>query len=280
MSDIKNIKIDDGIGGLKDNVDVKRSYNKKPKFHTEVTFKNELGETLFTTHNELVLSGGLFLFEKIGNTNAPINIQTANIDLGILPTEVDPGFKGPRREAGIFGFVLGLGGCTDVFDTVKPVKYKERKVEAMIPFRKVPKTKDLTSAERNKYFMRKENNGYYDYYIKRFEAEPVIKAEFDEPGFPAVPPNVDEMPDDKVINTYIQFTLKVTRDDMREYFKVAGGGLNKARINSLGLVYGYPDTSLGYNEYKGVRLFSKLNMNNEPLDNETKELNIVYKIYI
>lgn len=254
--------------------------SKQPKFYTEIECRNELGEMLFTEHNETLLSGGVFLLQKIANVESPINIKTINTDMNLLATEADPGFKGLRREHAIFGFMIGLGGCTDVFDTVKDVKYKERIVNSSIPFRMNPTIDDLSPSERSKYFLRVEEEGFYKYFAKKFEVEPKIHVVYDEPGFPQVPPDVDLSPDDKTINSYIQFNLKITKDDVRDYFKQLGGGINKARINSIGLVYGYPDNSLGYDEYKGVRVFSKLNFNNEPLDNETKELNIIYKIYI
>lgn len=255
----------------------KRSGHKGARVYTELTAVNELGEVLWEDHNELLLSGGLFTLQKISGLNAPINIQTMNTDLGILASESNPGYTGPRREDTIFGFAIGTSGCGDVFDTVNPVKYKERTITSLVPFRKVEKTADLSSSEKQKYFMKKANGNYLDYYIKKFESAGVIKAEYDEPGSPAVPPNADETAGDRVINTYVQYTLKISNEDVREFFKISGGGLRKARINTVALVHGYLD---GSGEYKGVRCFSKINFNNEPFDNETKELTIIYKIFI
>ncbi len=262
--------------------DLNRKINnpKGPTFKTQVIAKNELGEVLFDEHNELLLSGGLFLLQKIANVDTPITIATLNQDLNILPQIVKPPEAGLRREDALFGFVVGVGGAGDVFDTVKDVKYKERKVEGILPFRKVPTTKDLSPALRGKYFMRRQSDNYLEYYIKKFETTPVIHAEFDEPGQPAVPGDVDTQPENKIINTYIQFVLRIDKDDCRQYFQLNGGGLNKARINTLGLVHGYPDNSLGYTEYRSCRIFSKLNFNNEPLANLSKEITIIYKIYV
>lgn len=253
------------------------SHRKHPKFYTEVEFYNELNEHLFTGHNELLLSGGLFTLEKISGVTAPITIKSVNTDLSILPSETNPGYSGPRREDTIIGFMIGTSGCTDVFDTVKPVEYKERTITSLVPFRKVEKTQDLSVAERENYFLKKDNGNYYDYYLKKFETTPVIKVEYDEPGNPPVPANVDESATNKVINTYLQYTLKISAEDIRDFFKITGGGLRKARVNTLALVHGYLD---GSGEYKGVRCFSKINFNNEPFDNETKELTVIYKIYI
>lgn len=257
---------------------------KGPVFYTEIDVyrkdcndvTSDLGEKIFTGHNELVLPGAIFIAEKLLNVTAPIKPKTLNQDLGIATNEeTQP--HGKRLEHVICLFGVGTGGCGTNFDTVVPVKFKERKLESLIPLRYVPTDNDLTSNEKQKYFMKKTNNGHYEYYLKKFEIDPTIKVEYDEPGNPSVPPNFDEVSGDKIINNYMQFNIKISKDDVREYFKAVGGGLNKARINTLGLYIGYPSDE---GEFKGVQLFSKINFNNEPLDNETKELNIIYRIYI
>lgn len=47
--------------------DLNRKINnpKGPTFKTQVIAKNELGEVLFDEHNELLLSGGLFLLQRL-----------------------------------------------------------------------------------------------------------------------------------------------------------------------------------------------------------------------
>lgn len=266
-----------------------------PVFETDIEIyekdlsKSVLGEDLFTneygvlkqkTTNELVLPGALFVAEKLINSASPIKPRTINQDLGVSTVESDPGFTGKRRENVICLFGVGTGGAGTNFDTVVPVKYSERILQGMIPMRRVPTSTDLSSAERNKYFLRKTNGGFYEYFLKKFEIDPTIHCVYDEAGNPSVPPNFDEVNPGKIINTYMQFNIKISKDDVREYFKTAGGGISKARINTLGLFIGYPVSEHGRTEYKGVQLFSKLNFNNEPLDNESKELNIIYKIYI
>lgn len=246
------------------------------KFYTEVDFYNELGEKIDTHHNELLLTGGLFTLAKIAGVDPPISPRTVNQQLNIAINETAKSYTGPRREDVICGFMVGIDGCTDMFDTVKTVYYKDRTIYSPVPFRKVETTADLSSEDKAKYHLKLQNGNYYEYYLKGFETTPVIKAEYDETGSPSVPANADEQDADRIINTYIQYTLKINSDDVRDWFKISGGGLRKARINTLGLVHGYLDN----NEYKGVNMFSRLNFNNEPFDNETKELTVVYKIYI
>lgn len=267
----------------------KRTKNKKPVFPTEILFyekkegkeyDNDLGELTHKESNELVLPGAIFLAEKLTNSDAPISAKTINTELGIQVNETSPGFTGKRREHCICLYGIGTGGSGTNFNTVLPVNYNERTIKGFIPIRRVNTSSDLSSIEREKYFMRKVDNGYYEYYLKKFEIDPSIKIEYDEPGNPSVTSQFDTQPSSKVINTYMQFNIKISKYDAREYFKTKGGGIENARINSLGLFFGYPEVSGGVTEYKGVQLFSKLNFNNEPLDNETKELNIIYKIYI
>lgn len=267
----------------------KRAKNKKPVFPTEILFyekkegkeyENGLGELTHKESNELVLPGAIFLAEKLTNSDAPINAKTINTELGIQVNETNPGYTGKRREHCICLYGVGTGGSGTNFNTVLPVHYNERVINGFIPLRRVQTSSDLSHVEREKYFMRKVDNGYYEYYLKKFEIEPSIKIEYDEPGNPSVTSQFDTQPSSKVINTYMQFNIKISKYDVREYFKTKGGGIHNARINTLGLFFGYPETSGGVTEYKGVQLFSKLNFNNEPLDNETKELNIIYKIYI
>ena len=57
------------------------------------------------------------------------------------------------------------------------------------------------------------------------------------------------------------------------------GNVEQTRINSIGLFTGIlADTTAGQKDYKDVRMFSKLNINNEMLQN-LKTLTFIYRIY-
>ena len=72
--------------------------------------------------------------------------------------------------------------------------------------------------------------------------------------------------------------LKITKRDVREYFEI-NGDIETARINSIGLFTGIKQTlSDGTEDYKQVKLFSKLNIPNEMLVNN-KDMTIIYRIY-
>lgn len=249
--------------------------SKHVSFHTEVEAFNEFGERMWKDHNELLLEGGLFTLSKISGLKPPLTIKSLNSDFGVQATETDS--DGPRANDVICGFVIGISGCGDVFDTVKPVYYKDRRITTMVPFRKieVADTATIEEVSDRKYYLKVTKDGTNEYYLKKFESKGVIKAEYED-GTP-VDANVADTTDDRIINTYIQYTLKINKNDVREWFKMSLGNLKKCRVNSLALVHGYMGDS---KEYKGVRCFSNINFNNEPFDNETKELTVIYKIYI
>ena len=283
MSDILEILADDRINQKDsfklDLFDATKAVSKKgARFHTELKFEDEFGRVLFTDSNELMLAGGMHTLAKLANVDKPILLKTMNKDLSVAAVEEAVPYKGPRREDVIFGFAIGIGGCGDMFDTVNPVYYNERTITSQIPFRKVKTDMGLSPTERNQYYMKKTAGAYHEYYIKKFETEPILKAEYDDPSFGPVPVEPDKADPNRIINTYLEFKLKIGPEDVREYFKINGVGLRKARVNTLGLVHGYKDNNA--NEYKGVNLWSKITFNNEALDNETKAIIVTYKVYI
>lgn len=264
---------------------IQKKNPKTPRIHTEVSAFNELGENLWNDSNELLLAGGGFVLSKISNVNLPsILSRTINQDLNVQADETTATLPGPRKEDVICGFCVGIDGCGDLFDSVNPVYYKERTINGMIPFRKIPTSNPVLRQDANNYFLKKTESTYYSFYMKGFAASPEIKIEYDETGSPNVQSGYWNTTGNTPINSYLQYVLKINMLDVREYFVLAGLGQRKARVNSLSLISGYPITVLdnGVNrvEYRGCRCFSKINFNNEPFDNSTKELTVVYKIFI
>ena len=80
------------------------------------------------------------------------------------------------------------------------------------------------------------------------------------------------------IETFIEITLRIEKDDVREYFDI-NGEIEQTRINSIALFTGIPGTlANGETDYKQVKMFSKLNIPNEML-NVTKSFTVIYRIY-
>lgn len=247
------------------------------------------GQKIFEEENMIVLGGSLFTLEKVFGVKSGLTVEFLEDFL--------PGFKvsgeTPLNEFYPKGtvtclFGVGTGGCGESSTDVKDVKYYERGLVDMIPFRQ--SAEPLTSEEQQKYWFRKTVNvGGVDkvaYYLKTFESAPEIKvlwndAEEYEDGS-EVQNNVHETASSNTtsINTFIEITFKITAKDVREFF-VDNGTVEQTRINTIGLFTGIKhniSTGPTVTDYRQVKMFSKLNFNNEMLV-LPKDLTFVYRIF-
>jgi hypothetical protein len=190
----------------------------------------------------------------------------------------------------LIGWGVGIGGSGDAFSSRVEVKFQEREIGQnghsgqMIPFRVVSEPFDPTSVEAAKYWLRKKrDDGFYEYYGKSFEADPIIKVLYQD----GVDGEDGTEVEDDVYNTtrtdpievFLEMTLKITSKDIREYFERVGE-IEMARFNTIALFTGRKtEISEGRNEYLNVKMFSKINIDNEPLQ-AAKELSVVYKLYV
>jgi hypothetical protein len=237
------------------------------------------GDKLFEEENQIVLGGALFILEKIFNVEAPIDVAYLNEIMGIGAN--DPIDELYPKNTGVCLFGVGVGGCGDASRSVVDVKYYEREIFDMIPFRITDEA--LSNSEAEKYwFKRYESDGKISYFLKSFEHEPEIKVlwkdgEEGEDGS-EVATGVHNTNRTEPIETFVELILKINKKDCREYFEI-NGEIEEARINSIGLFTGILSTNeKGEPEYKQVKLFSKLNIPNEMLV-LSKDITIVYRIY-
>lgn len=237
------------------------------------------GDKLFETENQIVLGGALFILEKIFNLEAPINVEYLNDIMGICVNEPIEELYPKETKVCLFG--VGMGGCGDASRSVVDVKYFEREIFDMIPFRITDDP--MTGSDASKYwFKRYEEDGKTSYFLKSFEHEPEIKVlwkdgEEGEDGS-EVASGVHNTSRTEPIETFVEMVLKIDKKDCREYFEI-NGDIEAARINSIGLFTGILSTNeRGVPEYKQVKLFSKLNIPNEMLV-LSKDITIVYRIY-
>ena len=243
----------------------------------------QFGEVVFETENMIVLGGSIFTLEKVFGVSSPLSIAYLNDIMGIANTGTPINTKANDFVC-LFG--VGTGGAGESITDVKDVKYYEREIIDMIPFRQT--TNELSLDEVNKYWFRKtvdvggvEKTAYY---LKKFETEPEIHvlwrdAEGDEDGS-EVGNNVHLTPESNTtpIETFIEMTLKINKKDCREFFDDLGN-VEVSRINSIALFSGVKGTlEDGTEDYKMVQMFSKLNINNEVLA-LSKDLTIAYRIY-
>lgn len=255
---------------------------RKPGFRTDIRGFNELGEEVFRTENSIVLGGALFVLEKVFGVASPLKVDYLNNIMGIANTgpvinEIYP------KENVVCLFGVGTGGSGDSIASVRDVDFKEREIFDMIPFRATDRP--LPASEQDKYWFRKDlGNGRTGYYLKKFEAPPQIKvlwkdAEGDEDGT-TVEAGVHNSSRVEPIETFVELILKINKNDCREWFEL-NGNVEQTRINSIGLftgIKGVVDETSKATDYKQVKLFSKLNINNEMLT-LAKDLTIVYRIY-
>lgn len=240
------------------------------------------GEKLFETENQIVLGGALFILEKCFNVEAPITVDYLNNIKGINtfePIEIENGMYPKETCVCLFG--VGTGGCGDASRSVVDVKYYEREIFDMIPFRITDE--EMTGTDVDKYwFKRYEDDGKVSYFLKSFEQKPEIKVlwkdgEEGEDGS-EVATGVHGTSRTEPIETFVEMILKITKKDCREFFEI-NGDIDAARVNSIGLFTGILSTNeRGEKDYKQVKLFSKLNIPNEMLV-LSKDITIVYRIY-
>lgn len=286
----KTMHVQDRIS-TQDTISFSRTVGSKaPTFRTEVLFgydlidrpngKSTLGEVLFEEHNETVLGGALFTLEKLFNVQSPLPVATLNEIKGIANTGTPINEIYPKDTV-VCLFGVGIGGAGDTISSVYPVKFQAREIADMIPFRITDQP--LTSPDDQKYWFREHRqDGKTAYYLKNFESTPTIKVlwkdgEGGEDGS-EVQAGVENSTRTEPIETFIEIILKVNKKDCREFFEL-NGNVEQTRINTLALCTGIKGTlDDGSTDYKQVKVFSMLNINNEMLVTQ-KDLTVVYRIY-
>ena len=270
---------------------IKRGH--KPVFRTCITrlAYNEFGECIAEDefHNETVLGGALTVLEKLWGITAPLKIASINNLLGINDT-VSLADSSASNEDTVCLWGVGIGGSGDAFAAVRQVHFYERELgqnghtDEMIPFRVVSEPFSSTDPNYSQYYMlHQRDDGYFEYYLKKFEIDPIIKilwkdgAEGEDGSEVGDDVHNTSRTDD--IEAFVEMHCKVDVKDIREYFEHLGM-TQMTRINSLGLFTGrYTKLDDGRYDYTNVKLFSKLNFNNEALLN-AKTILYKYRVYV
>lgn len=250
---------------------------------------SQLGELVIEPqHNKVTLGGILVLFEKLfGVKSSTINVKTLNELLGIATS----GTTTLGTSSTAFGFDIGIGGCGASYADEKEVLDQENIVKNIIPFRIVDSVDELGDQKNNYWFKKKLENGKTAFYIKTFEAEPEIHSlwkdaiDEDADGNEATG-DVSESTRTEGIETFAEIILRVSAQDLREYFELfESTGSKYARFNTIGLCVGnkgvITDNSdrAGEEEFLNTVQFSILNFSNEMLHFE-KDLSVIYRVYI
>ena len=260
-------------------------------FNTSIDIKCiETGEYIFKgLKNKVIIPGSGLIARKLFDIGTEEVTKSYNAAFGDAmytpatddyPTSIDPVTLATKDDHKVLLFCCGIDGCGSENSQVYPVDYRRWIApEDLIPFRYQLGTNDITDALRETYFGRTAiNDGeYLAYYFKRFEGTPTLVQQYID-GTP-VDENVYTSPKLDSAETYVELNLKITKDDIRDYF-VATVGIDEARINSISLCSAYPVEEDGFLYFKEIRPLTKLNIPNEQLIDVTKGIEIIYHIYM
>lgn len=273
--------------------DEKSIERKKKGFKTQIICKDQFGNVLFEKTNTTLAAGSSFVLQKLFNIPEDSSDRiTLNSILSINTTggPTVP-LDGPDKLKTVCLFAVGIGGASLTFGDIIPPASRENDLFEMIPIRYVDAANDLTGEDLSTYFMRKVISNKVCYYCKAFETDPIlVQKNADGTDFiPSADDNItptasgDSYITKTAVETYVECSLKISSDDIREWFQ-AGDGINMSRVNEIALYYGIQATKgavspAGYKDYYDVQAFSKLTFDSEPLSDLSKVLNITYRIY-
>lgn len=277
-----------------DGLDTSDKLQSSSTFRTSVDILNsETGEIIFKgLKNKVIIPGSGLIGRKLFdisteevtpsyNTAIGNSMYTPTSDTAPDPVEVET--IATKDNHKVLLFCCGVDGCGTQNSQVYPVNYnKWIDVKDLVPFRCVPKDNDINDELRRSYFGRTSlkigDNDYIAYYFKRFESAPIMVQQFID-GTPVSGDIYNNTDDSLTAETYVEMNLKITTQDIRDYF-AASSGMDNARINSISLCSAYPVEENGYIYFKDIRPLTKLNFPNEQFIDASKGIDIIYHIYM
>lgn len=245
----------------------------------------ETGRVIFKgLKNKVIVAGSGLLAHKLFDINSDEITPSYNDRLGIITPEgeethtIDTRTSATQDNPKILLFCIGLDGCGTENSQVYPVDYtKWIAPDDMIPFRYPLASSDLSDDLRETYFGRVEVGNHIAYYFKRFDGDPVLTQQYID-GTP-LDGSIYESQRTASAETYVEIILKVTKEDIRDYF-TATVGIDSAKINSISLCYAWPKEIDGKLYFNDIRPMTKLNIPNEPMIDITKGIDIIYHVYM
>lgn len=247
------------------------------------------GHAIFThkiDENDLLVTGAVYLSEKVNNIRSTFRTTPVDVSLGVhKPEDIDFSPATIPQEI-ICGIMVGCGGCGDTYNTVHKVHRTDFTVPSPVPFRVVPLSQDLKGVTRDRYFLRVVRGAYAYYYGKKFTVNREINVMYEDGT--TVPTNVDILGDVKgqYIKTFTKYDVVVDETDIREGFKLTQGNTLQSRVNSVGLITGYPglasdseDKGSDITEYFNVRTMTTLNTENDELKDSESTVSYIYRLY-
>ena len=271
----KNLFLQDNIG--KDIVDVSNLNPKDglTKLRTKIIIKDhDTGMTLFTGRNKLILPGAEFLALSLFDLPATPITPTYNTKLNL---ENSVYVTTPQNTNKVYLFCVGTDGCGTENSQVFEEDYRKWiQPASMVPFQYRSKLKDLNASQRSIYFGRKKVGDFWAYYFKKFDSNPQLIRQF--VNGTAIDNTIYDYTGATAVETYVNMTMSVTKDDCRDYF-IETTGINDARINTISLCTAWAKTIGSYTYYQDIRPVTKLNFPNESLINLRKGIDINYQVF-
>lgn len=288
-------------------------------FKFNPTGKSTLGEICFEDHNIVPIGGVSYVFEQLfgvkdkqlsfptlkessmvigpDNSNSSDSSAEGRYETYQTPDGVRSVIYRPGHFVQLYG--IGITGTAENDISIYDCDYLENSIELtrqnadglevngiMLPFRYTPAA--LNELDRKKYFGKRKNpqTGVQEYFLKRFETDPVIKHiwKTGEDMEEQLIQSSDILSYGKSgtnnVESFIECTLKISRYDVKEYFRDFLQQPSRCRYNTIALFNGryIKNSQTDDGDYQDVRLFSKLCINPEYLD-LNKDLNIIYRVY-
>ena len=262
-------------------------------FKTSIDVKNaETGEIIFKgLKNKVIIPGSGLIARKLFDIDTSELTPSYNDVFGEAmytpetieqPATINPETNATKDNHKILLFCCGIDGCGEQNSQVYPVDYRKWINPAnLIPFQFRVENNDISDDLRETYFGRTdvtiEDKKYIAYYFKRFEGNATFVQQFVD-GTP-VESDIYDVANNTAAESYVEISLKITSDDIRDYF-ISTNGLDYARINSISLCSAYPVEENGHLYFKDIRPVTKLNFPNEQFIDVTKGIDIIYHIYM
>ena len=244
-----------------------------------------IDEPVYVGRNKVVVSGSAFGIAKYFNKSPRIWTPSYNDELSLDEnhhTAYGNGAEGIRREEQVVLFAVGNTGVykNSSNSGVQPVPYVG-KIDAndLIPFRVENITRDISEDEKSMYFGRKTTDTKFIYYFKKPESisDPIQQYSDGTP----IDENVYVNDRQLEVESFIRLTLKITKDDLRDYFEIAA--VEKA-VSSISILTGYeteyPDeNNVTRTYYQNLRPLTLYHFGEESLKDPDKGLTILYDMF-
>lgn len=233
------------------------------------------GEVVFKK-NKIILPGSMLVAKKLFDIDLPFETPTYNTALSLDQTSTSIADTSDKEK--VYLFAVGTDGSTQT-GTIADVDYsKWISPDALVPFRMVIPSADISEENRSLYYGRKTRDDYILYYFKAFDQAPEIIIEYED-GTP-VDSGVYNSSNTNNIKVYVELRFTVNKQDCREFF-LNTTGIADARVNSISLLTANPVTgSDGFIYYQNIRPLTKLHISTEKLDDMDKGLDITYDIIL